>query len=260
MYSMRLVFFVCNLLGTIIGLAIFLPCMILLRKKDYKTKLIPLKVTFAFLVTFEIAKIYYLIGRNNNFHARSYPFIYCSSVMYLLAMVCFAKKDSFLNRLGLGGIGIPFMVIGGLYYFSFPNLDNTCNLLNFILNIHSRVYHILAFFCALYIAVNKLYDYRFKDFLPVSAYSALYIQLCTVLSLFMRSDLSVFGPWTSEIKVVYNYCEYATGNLLLSIACLLIGFIVYLVINLIRSSISKSKNKKNKISKESEKVKSDKQA
>lgn len=119
------------------------------------------------------------------------------------------------------------------------------NLRNFILNVHSRVYHILAFFAALYMIIVHLYDFRFKDFLPVSSYSAIYFQCCTFLSIAIGGEISNFGTNSQELIGYYNVVGYATGNLYLGIAAIFLSFIIYYIIYIIRKN--KSSNKQEKI-------------
>ena len=243
MYSTGFVFFISNLVGTILGLIFLVLCVSLCFNNDYKTKLIPLKVMFFFLVTLEIIKIYYLIASTPGFRPKSYPIIYCSSVMYLLFIVCWTKKDSLINRMGKGALIIPFLVMGILYHFVFPNMDRMMSLRNFILNVHSRTYHLLAMYVAIYMIIMKLYDFRFKDFLPVSMYSAIYFQFCTILSLLIGGEISNFGPLSKELGFLYEITGYATGNLLLGVLAIFVGFIAYGSIYLIRKRIDNKRNK-----------------
>ena len=89
----------------------------------------------------------------------------------------------------------------------------------------------------------KLYDFRFKDFLIVSGYSAIYFQFCTVLSLLIGVEISNFGPLRKELGFLYEITGYATGNLLLGVLAIFIDFIVYESIYLIRKRIDNKRNK-----------------
>ncbi|MGM9859047.1 MAG: hypothetical protein ACI311_07390 [Bacilli bacterium] len=250
-YSYRLVFFVCNLLGTIIG-ALFLTLSLKFCKdKDYSKKVIPIKVAFFFLVILEIIKIYYLISTHGTFNPKSYPLIYCSSAMYFYAIIGFSKKENVIVRTAKGNMIFVFLVMGILYHISFPRLNSSTNLEGFILNVHSRVYHILLMYVAIYMIANKMYDFRFKDSIAVAVFNCSYFAFCTIMSIFIGGEMSNFGPESVELYWFYDKVGYATGNLILCILATIVSLLCYLIANLIINTRNKNiKEKHQNISNE----------
>lgn len=244
-YEIGFAYLISNTVGTILGVLFLILSLVLTRKKGYREKVIPIRVLFFFLVTLEIIKIFFLIGDTGAFNPKSYPIIYCSSSMYFYAIIGFGKEDSRAVRLAKGAVIIPFFVMGILYYVSFPGLGNRMtDLRGLILHTHSRTYHLLMLYAAIYMIAAKMYDFRFKDFIPVSMYSACYFQAATFLSLFIGGEISNFGPRSPELGWLYEKTGYATGNLMLGITAIFVGFLVYGGIALIRMWIKKSKEKK----------------
>ena len=231
MYSFRLVFFVCNLLGTILGVLFLVLSLRFFKDKPYEKKIIPIRIIFFFLIIMEVIKIYYLISAGGTFNPKSYPIIYCSCAMYFYGIIAFNKKENAITRLAKGNMIIVFTVMGLLYYVSFPGLNNYTNLEGFILHIHSRVYHIILLYGAIYMLVNKMYDFRMKDSVIVAVYNSAYFIFCTILSIFIGGEISNFGPESTELYWFYDIVGYANGNLILCIIASILSLLVYFSVN-----------------------------
>lgn len=235
-YSFRLVFFVCNLLGTIFGILFLFLSLKFFKDKPYEKKIIPIRVVFFILVFLEIIKIYYLISAHGTFNPKSYPIIYCSCAMYFYGIIGFSKKDNIVSRVAKANMIIVFIVMGVLYHFIFPGLDKTTNLEGFILHIHSRVYHILLMYVAIYMLINKMYDFRFKDCIFLAIFNSSYFIFSTILSLFIKGEISNFGPESAELSWFYDIVGYAPGNLILCILASLFSVLIYSSINFFKKS------------------------
>ena len=225
-----------NLIGTLF-LIIFL---IVSFKKygksdDYETQIKPIKFSFWMLVILEIAKIIYHIYTNGDWNPRAFPIIYCSSAMYVYGIVAYGKKDSLAVRISLFASVLPFVVIGSLYWVSFPTIDwNSVSVFGYISNIHSRFYHFVNLSIAFYILGIKLYRFEFKDWFAVSSVNALYFVFATFLSLFMGGEVSNFGPNSNEVKYLYNLVGYATGNLIIIFLVYIFGYAIFKIIDVKR--------------------------
>ncbi len=233
-YSYGLIFFLSNLIGTILGVLFLVLSLHFFKNKDSHSKLIPIKIAFFFLVILEVIKIYYLISKNGTFNPKSYPIIYCSSAMYFYFIIAFIDKDNILVRIAKANMIFVFIVMGSLYYVSFPGLENSGDLQSLLLNIHSRTYHILLFYVALYMIIVKLYDFRFKDSIPVGIFNASYFTFCTILSIFIGGEISNFGPESVELYWFYDIFGYATGNVLLGIIAIFVSILCFSFVKLIK--------------------------
>ena len=84
-----------SVIALVVGLVIFTTLAIvggiLLKKKDDKTRLLPIKIVWLILIIMEIMKIYYLIGRDQGFCSNRYPIVFCSIAMFTYPMFCFKK-------------------------------------------------------------------------------------------------------------------------------------------------------------------------
>lgn len=233
-----------NLIGTVF-LVVFL---IIGFKKyaksdDYYTKIKPIKFVFWFLLILEIAKIIAHIAKNGTWNPKAFPIIYCSIAMYVYAIISYGKKDSLPVRMAFFNSVIPFVVIGALYWVSFPTIDwSLVTRYGYIMNLHSRLYHFCNLAVAFYIIGTKLYTFEFKDWLPAAIVNASYFVMATILSLFIGGEISNFGPESAELKnIFYAHTGYATGNLILALLCFALSFLLFLTINGIRNSSRKKK-------------------
>lgn len=101
-----------SVIALVVGLIIFTTLAIvggiLLKKKDDKTRLLPIKIIWLILLIMEIMKIYYLIGRDQGFYPNRYPIVFCSIAMFTYPIFCF-KKNKY-SELALGISTIPMLI------------------------------------------------------------------------------------------------------------------------------------------------------
>ncbi|MBS1314580.1 MAG: hypothetical protein HP048_04435 [Clostridia bacterium] len=63
---------------TLVVIALYVTlCTVFLKNADEKKKMIPIQVVFFMLVILEVAKIVYLIGRDDKFFPNRYPIVFC---------------------------------------------------------------------------------------------------------------------------------------------------------------------------------------
>lgn len=108
-------------------------CTRFLKNADENKKLIPVRVVFFILIALEIAKIFYLIGRDGNFYPNRYPIVFCSMSMYAYPVFCF-KKNRFSD------MAKGFSVLPGILAFiMFASIQYKYNMS--IIQLHSYIYH-----------------------------------------------------------------------------------------------------------------------
>lgn len=219
------------------------------KSEDYRTRIKPIKFVFWFLLILEIAKIITHISINGYWNPKAWPIIYCSIAMYVYAIISYGKKDSLPVKMAFFNSIIPFIVIGSLYLFIFPEVNwGGVTPYGYIMNLHSRLYHFCNFAVAIYIIGTKLYTFEFKDWVPAAIANAGYFVFCTVLSLFVGGEISNFGPESPElVPYLYKFTGYATGNLVLALLCFVLSFLLFLTINEIKNSVNKKKQLKNSL-------------
>lgn len=232
-----------NLLGTI-----FLVVYLLVafkkygKEEDYYKRIKPIRFMFWFLAVLEVGKIIYHIAHNGNWNPKAFPIIYCSSAMYIYAIIGYGKKDSLPVRIALFSSIIPFLVVGSLYWVSFPNKNwNNVTLFGYIMNLHSRLYHFANLAVAFYVLGTKMYRFEFKDWVPTSAINGVYFLFSTVGSLFIGGEISNFGPNSIELKNFYKFTGYATGNLIIIFVVFIVGFTLFKTIDIIREKNIKTR-------------------
>lgn len=205
---------------------------IVLKKRDNKTKNIPIIVCWALLVVMEFMKIYYLIGENQSFNASRYPIVFCSIVLYLYPLFIF-KKNKFSN-MAMGFSTIPNMIAVFFVILTVGDYD-LINGSNFsIIHFHSIVYHTIMLAVAIYIAIVGLYKFEFKDSISVGAFLFGYIAFCTILSIYIKADISLFGPYNTVFGFMHKQVGYVVTNLALGMLTAFISVLVYSLINIPR--------------------------
>ena len=205
---------------TFVCIALFATLLpIFLKNKSKKIKMIPIQVVFFVLVALEVWKIYTLIARDESFVPLRYPIVFCSLVMYTYPLFCF-KKNRF-SDLAMGFSVIPCIIIFALFV-----AVQSGYVMN-MMQIHSYVFHGAMMAVAVYLISSGLYTFRFKDYFKNGLLVAAYILLCTIVSLILGADLSLFGPQSGFLGVVYNNVGYAVGNVLLMAVVMLISMGIY---------------------------------
>ena len=221
---------------TLVGVVLFVVlCTHFLKKKSEKTRLIPVMVIFFVLVALEVWKIYRLIRTGGDFAPLRYPIVFCSLVMYAYPLFCF-KKNRF-SELAKGFSVIPCIIIFILFVAVQYDYPWT------LMQAHSYVFHGSMLAVAIYLITSKLIVFRFRDFFMNGLLISAYILLCTIISLFIGADLSLFGPDSSFLGVIYNNVGYGVGNVLLMGACVFLSMGIYGIICGFQNLYHKTKNK-----------------
>lgn len=238
-----------NALGTAF-LVVFL--LVAFRKyaksDDYITKVKPIRFMFWFLALLEIGKIIYHIAYNKTWSPKAFPIIYCSIAMYVYALIGYGKKDSLIVRVAMFNSIVPFIIIGLLYWVSFPNIDwGNVSLFGYIMNMHSRLYHFANLAISFYVIGSRIYKFDFKDWLPCALANAGYFVLATILSLFIGGEISNFGPNSSELGFFYDFVGYATGNLIIIFLVFIMAYLIFKVGDIIKKAIKKRKSLKQEV-------------
>ena len=205
---------------TFVCIALFvILCTHFLKNKSEKIRLIPVIVIFFLLVVLEVWKIYRLIRTDGSFAPLRYPIVFCSLVMYAYPLFCF-KKNRF-SELAKGFSVIPCIIIFILFVavqYTYPWT---------LMQAHSYVFHGAMMAVAIYLITSKLITFRFRDFFMNGLLIAAYILLCTVISLAIGADISLFGPESSFLSVIYSNLGYGVGNVVLMCVVMLLSAGIY---------------------------------
>lgn len=205
---------------------------IVLKNKSEKVKLLPIRIIFYILVALEIAKIFYLIGRDGNFYPNRYPIVFCSMIMYAIPIFCF--KQNRFSDVAKGFCIIPSI----LAFVMFAAIQWKYNMS--IMQVHSYIYHGAMLAVAIYLMTSKLYKFEFKKFYGQFLAVGGYIVLASCISLLVGGAISVFGPGDPYLGFLYNLSGFAVGIVIMIIAVFVAYFAVYGLIEL----CSKAKGKK----------------
>lgn len=222
------------LVGLVITIFLAIFGGIKLKNKDYKTKNLPVLICWIILIVLEVMKIYYLIGKDQAFYPNRYPIVFCSIVMFLYPLFVFRPTKYSDVAMGFSVLPNLIAVIFVLLTVGNNQLVRTDGSFS-IIHFHSIVYHLIMFGCALYLIIVRLYRFKMKDSISVSAILVGYVLMATALSVFIGGDISFFGPGFNSSPVLgflYNKIGYAVGNLLLSVVLSLLCVVVYFFINL----------------------------
>ena len=230
-----------NGLGVLFVIVFLAVSLKLYSGKSYKERLKPLWFLTFLLIALEVIKIFYHITEKGAYPVQRYPYVFCSLVMYFYPIICLTSEKSIFSRVSKALAIVPSLVLGVGYLVAFGDASNA-DIYSFVMNLHSRLYHFAMFGCALYMIINKLYDFEFKDFYFSGITAGAYFTLCTVISLFIGGDLSYFGPTTKITQPIYNLFGYAVGNILLGVVAVIASLLVFSLVKLIKNLINKRKN------------------
>lgn len=208
-------------------------CTLATRGKDEKTKLLPIKITFFVLIAWEVFKIFYLISQNGYYDTTRYPLVFCSAVMYMYPLFCFKKNK--LSNVAMAYSVLPSIVVFVLFVATQSSYTMS------LIQGHSYFYHGTMLAVAIYLLTSGLYKFKFKDFMGLTLMLGGYIMFATVLSIFLGSNISIFGPTSSYLGFLYNNFGYVVGNLLLVGVVLFICFAVFGIIYLCQRSKNSKK-------------------
>ena len=195
---------------------------IFLKNKSEKTKLIPIIIVFFLLIALEVWKIFTLIKDNGHFEPLRYPLVMCSLVMFTYPIFCF-KRNRFSN-LAMAFSVLP--VIGMFVAF----VAVQYNYIPTLMQHHSYLYHAAMMAVAVYLITSGLYKFKFKDFFKVGIALIGYVAFCTILSLIIGADISIFGPEKGQLKFLYSMFGYGVGNLMVSVIMMGASAGVYAII------------------------------
>lgn len=232
-----------NLVGAMFAILFLIFSIKKFKNENYSKKLIPIKFLCFLLIALEVVKIVANIAHNKSFNPGTYPIIFCSYVMYTYAIIAYANPNSISVKISKALSVIPSFVIGGLYIFIMPKHTAEITTYGFLMNLHSRFFHLCMLAGAIYITAVKLYDFNFSDFIPTGLTTMAYFNFCTFLSLFIGGNLSYFGPDSTIMKFVYDLFGYAVGNLMFSFLTMFVSFLSFLIINLFIKLVKKHKIK-----------------
>ena len=204
----------------------------LTKDKDEKTKMLPIKAVWIFLLVFEIGKIGHMIGAykidgvsSPLFDPVRYPFVFCSLILYTYPLFMYKKNK--LSASAMAVSALPFFISAIVVVLTTGGYK-----LNFWHG-HSIVFHFLMGAVAVYLLTSGLYKFKFSDHYRVFLWLAGYVVFSTVISLFIGGDISFFGPHSGFLGFLYNAVGYVPGNLLLILVIYLVAVLIYGLIHLI---------------------------
>ena len=212
---------------TLVVIALYVTlCTVFLKNADEKKKMIPIQVVFFMLVILEVAKIVYLIGRDDKFFPNRYPIVFCSMVMYAFPVFCF-KKNRF-SDIAMGFCVIPSI----LAFLMFAALQWKYDMS--LMQVHSYIYHGSMLAVALYLMTAKLYRFEFKKYYAHALTVGAYLVFASCISLLIGGAISVFAPTDPYLAFLYNLSGFGVGICILLIAEFVAHFAVYGIIELCR--------------------------
>ena len=209
---------------TIYIIAFVVGCTLATKNKTEEQKMLPIKIAFFALIGWEVFKIFYLIHQNGYYDTSRYPLVFCSAVMYTYPLFCFKKNR--LSNAAMAYSVIPSIIV----YVLFVATQSSYRMS--LIQGHSYFYHGTMLAVAIYLMTSGLYKFKFKDFFSLTLMLGGYVAFATVLSIFLKGNICIFGPSSSYLGFLYNYFGYAVGNLLLVVVIMLLCFAVYGVIHL----------------------------
>lgn len=210
---------------TLVVIALYVTlCTVFLKNADEKKKMIPIQVVFFMLVILEVAKIVYLIGRDDKFFPNRYPIVFCSMVMYAFPVFCF-KKNRF-SDIAMGFCIIPSI----LAFLMFAALQWKYDMS--LMQVHSYIYHGSMLAVALYLMTAKLYRFEFKKFYA-QALTVGRLVFASCISLLTGGAISVFAR-PIPISPFSIPLGFRGGDRILLIAEFVAYFAVYGIIELCR--------------------------
>lgn len=212
------------IITTICIVAFVVAFTLIYRNASDDKKLKPIRWVFYLLIAWEVFKIFYLINQNGYYDTSRYPLVFCSLIMYTIPLFCFKKNK--LSNIAMAYSVIPSIIV----FILFVAVQSSYKMS--LIQGHSYFYHGAMLAVAIYLLTSKLYRFKFKDFFGLSLSLCGYIMFATILSIFLGSNISIFGPNSSYLGFLYSNFGYVLGNILLCIAVTLLCFIVYGIIHL----------------------------
>ena len=224
---------ICLLIGLVITIALIVVTTKLVKNKDEKTKLLPIKICFYILVVLEVMKIYYLITRDGVFNANRYPIVFCSIVLYTYPMFCYKKNK--LSDFAMGMSVLPCLISIIFVFLTVGDADMMQDGRFNIIHFHSVIYHLVMFGVSVYLITSKLYKFEFKKVIGIALGLSAYVAMATILTVFIQGDISFFGYGFNGSPVfgfLYNMVGYFPGNLIVILLMWILSFVFYGIIHL----------------------------
>ena len=226
------------LIITLVVIILFVTlCTLLLKNKSEKAKLWPIRIVFFILVALEIAKIFYLIGRDNYFFPNRFPIVFCSMIMYAYPIFCF--KENRFSDVAKGFSVIPSI----LAFIMFASIQWKYNMS--IMQVHSFIYHGSMLAVAIYLLTSKLYKFEFKKFYGQFLAVGGYLLIASTISLLIGGPISVFAPGDPYLAFLYDVSGFSVGICIMIVAVFVAYFAVYGIIELCSRGMKKRKEKTN---------------
>ncbi|MBR3891231.1 MAG: hypothetical protein IKJ30_04075 [Bacilli bacterium] len=223
-------YFIPNMIGIIFCIIFLYYFCKKYKNATYKEKTKPIKYLAIILIVLEVIKIFWRISVNKTFQPGTYPLIFCSFVMYFYPIICMSEENSIPSRVCKAVSIVPCFIMGILYVFINPYMEHITTT-SFINNLHSRFYHFAMFAGSAYMLITKMYDFRFSDYYPVATTVSMYLVFSCIISIFLRTDISLFTINSKYFGFLYDLFGYCVGNLLLIIFLYFIVFLFYYVTN-----------------------------
>ena len=217
--------YVLPLIITVIGIVLYVVFFTLKYKNaNEEEKLKPIKWLYALLVIAEVLKIFYLITQNGEFRPLRYPLVFCSTILYTIPLFIYKTKLSGLCKSATVFVGIIAFIL-----FAAVQWMYTMSLIQG----HSYFYHGAMMAIAIYMISSKIYVFERKSSYTTFLFFAAYTTFAAALSLFIGEDISLFGPNSSYLGILFNNFGFGAGMLVLLILIYLVSLGLFELIDLI---------------------------
>ncbi|MCL2363834.1 MAG: YwaF family protein [Defluviitaleaceae bacterium] len=205
-----------------------------MKDKSYEEKLKPIRFFFVVLVILEITKIYALITINEALHPLRYPIVFCSIILY--AWPLFSFKHNRFSEAAKSLAVLPSMAAGLVFLVMPGNIapaqlyatgSNLSGFFVYALAAHSFFFHILMIGMGVYILAVRIYTIQKNNYYSAFLAMSSYLAIATVISLYIRNNISIFGPQSGQLGFLYNEVGYIPGQLLLIALLFAIYFAIH---------------------------------
>ena len=224
--------YILPLVITIIGIAIYVVFFTIKYKNSSENeKLKPIKWLYFLLVAAEVWKIFYLIRQNGEFRPLRYPLVFCSTVFYTVPLFLWNSKIKEFGKVAtVYSCFVAFILFAAIQWMYKMSLMQG----------HSYFFHGAMMAISVYMITSKIYKFDKTKFYDMFIFLSGYTVFAAILSLFVREDISLFGPKSSYLGIIFKNCGYFSGILILCILYYLVSLGLFVLICL----FSRKKNKK----------------
>ncbi len=217
--------YILPLIITVIGISLYVVFFTLKYKNSSEEeKMKPIKWLYALLVITEIFKIFYLIMQNGEFRPLRYPLVFCSTVFYTIPLFIYKTKLSKIGKITTVFVGIIAFVLFAAVQWMYKMS---------LIQGHSYFFHGAMMAIAVYMISSKIYTFERKSFYTMFLFLAVYTTFAAALSLFIGEDISLFGPNSSYLGIIFNNFGYGAGILIVLILYYLVSLGLFELIALI---------------------------